>query len=100
MAVDPERFLAVYVVLATGGAAIFINYLILRSPSQKGDKMPRILEFGRRGPHAAEEAPPDTLEEIERVEARPEQPGQLTAHHQADLGLVALQKLARGSFVT
>ena len=46
-------------------------------------------------PDPAEEAPPDALEEVERVEPRPQQPGQLPADDQPDLGLVPRQQLAR-----
>jgi hypothetical protein len=60
-----------HVVLATGGAAVFIYYLILRSPSQKGDKVPRIFKLGRRSAHPPEEASPHTLKKIERIEAGP-----------------------------
>ena len=99
VAVPPDRLLAVHVLLAAGGPAILVDDLVLRRPRQEGDQMPRILEFGRSGPDFAEEAPPDALEEVERVEPRPQEPGQLPAHHQADLGLVPLQELTRGLLV-
>src|SRR5262249_38262229 len=54
---------------------------------------------GRPHPGPAEEAAPDALEEVERVEPRPQQPRQLPPHHQAHLGLVPGQQLARGVLV-
>jgi len=88
-----------HVVLATGGAAVFIYYFILRSPSQKGDKMPRIFKFGRRSAHPAEETSPHTLKKVEGVETRPQKPWQLPAHDQSDLCLKPLKQLARSPFI-
>ena len=61
--------------------------------------MPRVLELRRARPHPPEEAPPDALEEVERVEPRPQQPGQLPADDQPDLRLVAGQQLVRRRLV-
>ena len=46
-----------------------------------------------------EEAPPDALEEVERVEPRPQELRQLPVHHQADLRLIPRQQLARRGLV-
>src|SRR5262249_6840839 len=59
----------------------------------------RVVESLRAGAQAAEEGRPDALEEVERVEPRPQQPGELAADDQADLGLVAGEQLAGGRFV-
>ena len=99
VAVDPERLLAVHVLLPAGGAAVLVDHLVLRSPGQEGDKVPRILELRRPAPDPPEEAPPDALEEVERVEPRPQEPGQLPADDQADLRLVPPQQLPGGVLV-
>src|SRR5262249_3941426 len=53
----------------------------------------------RAGAQPAEEARPDALQEVERVEPRPQELGELAAHDEADLGLVAGEQLMGGQFV-
>jgi hypothetical protein len=100
LSLGPDWLLAVHIVLLAGGAAIFVNYFILRSPSQKGDKMPRILEIMRARAHSLEEAAPHALEKIERVKPRPQEARKLAADDQAHLSFVTGQQLARGVLVT
>src|SRR6185312_1515641 len=75
-------------------ATIFVDYLVLRSPGQKGDKVPRILKLRRTPADPPEETPPDALKEVQRVETRTQQPRELPAHHQPDFGLVPRQELS------
>src|SRR5207253_3052973 len=85
---------------AAGRSPVFVDYLILRSPRQERDKVPRVFEFRRCAPHPAEEAPPHALQEVERIEPRPEQPRQLSPHDQPDLGFEPAQQLARRTVIT
>src|SRR5262249_40948814 len=98
-AIQPQGLLAMHVMLAAGRPSVLIDHFILRSPRQECDKVTRVFEFRRRGPHPPEEAPPDALQEVQRIEPGPQQPWQLTTHHQADLGLVPAQQLARRAII-
>src|SRR5579864_4678156 len=100
MAIRPDRLLTVHVMFLAGGAAILVDYLILRSPGQKGDKMPRVFKVGRTCTDALKEASPDALEEVERVKTGTQQPGKLAAHDQAHLGLIAGEQFPSRILVT
>lgn len=81
---------------ASGSTARLKSLCHLR---EKTDEEPRVLEPFRAGAQAAEEGRPDALEEVDGVEPRPQQPGQLAPDDQANLRLVAGEQLARGRFI-
>src|SRR5437868_11976843 len=93
---DLEPFLTVDVLLLGGGAAVLIDDLVPRGPRQERDQILLLVQVVRTRPDLVEEAPPYALKEVERIEPGPQQPRQLAADDQADLGLVAGQQLAGG----
>ena len=96
---ERQRFLPTHVLLPAGGAAVLVDDLVLRHLGEERDEVTRVLEPLRARAESHEEARPDALEEVQRVEPRPQQPGELPPHHEADLGLVSGEQLARGQFV-
>jgi hypothetical protein len=101
-AVAPEGFFAVHVLFAAGGSSIFVDYLVLRSPSEEGDKVPRVLEVGQAmlAANSPEKASPDTLKEVERVKPGTEETRELPPHDETNFRLVAPQEFTRCVFVS
>jgi hypothetical protein len=97
--VGPKWFLAMHVGLSAAGAAIFVDYFILRGSGQKGDKVPRVFKLGSASFDAPEETSPNALEEIERIKSRPQETRQLPPNYQPNLTLVTSKQFASSILV-
>src|SRR5208337_2604869 len=74
--------------------------LVPRGPGQERDQVLLLVQVVRLRLDPVKEAPPDTLEEVDRVEPRPEETRELAADDQADLRLVTAEKLPRSLLVS
>ena len=72
-----QPFLPLDILLLGGGPAVLIDDFIPRGPRQERDQVLLVVQVDGTGADPVEEAPPHALEEVERIEPRPQQPGQL-----------------------
>jgi hypothetical protein len=99
-ATDKERLLARQVVfLGPGAAAMFLEDLVLGDPRQETPEVPDVLESPEVPIRAREDALPDGLDEIHRVELGAQRSGQAGAHHHPDVLLTSAEEVAKRELI-